>query len=1200
MSQNRSTNFKLGSSSSTSSSNSSITSSPSPVASVVGSLLVSPTYSKNYRITLAPPDSSSTSPFLPFSLERSKSALSAAVAAQHLSSSTNLDNDGEVASLEVEKEGKQFETMPFPLPALPRIQEEAESGRLNLSQRRQSDDEDDENEPRSRARSDRVDSDTADSSLVGGSSINNEDRLSNAPSGYDLHSEISQAVQRAILSNNNTWQSALRKSEEEWSRSKAEGMSALEKRLTDMAKRERETWDIEKRELTTKLDQQMRYMNEELERARTTAMEERAKSASLNGTIERLKSTMIPIKTHEEKFLASELHFKSKVMELEERIKHARLTQEQSFARAQNVLKMQDERLLVQVSIKESELKDKITLMENEHREKRDKLLEDSKRVAAESAEQIKTLRAALDSQTKLLSDEQSAFLKEHEMHLASMRSLEERKSELATALSDYDHCKTALEDVKRALEAERIAHESTKEALSHRGQALLSPSATNREIRSPASPSPGPPSVTILTGEPAELRSSTLSEDVLNKLSLSSIQKKGQAAKASAPVSSLEALALMSDEDGFSSGMELPEDTDSSTDKEDLKKEIDNAMNEIRLLQSSLQTKSDQVSELELKLKSAEETVKLARDETEKERMRVSKILIELENEKGISTSTRNELLVEKSAVSRLQEELSREMTSKSSLSKDLSTLQEALSSTIKQSTQRSDDLSYRLTKSEEYAKQVKSQLALALSALLADQGLHISESSVNDNDVSVVKQGAKRFADLLDPVEAKVASSLQESVDIEKGSRVSSSNSFVSTFLSTPEGRALANARLPSYSAMNEALESLFSLTRVNDSSESTITSEMKNDIASKQPLEASSEALRIVRTLIAAIETHVGSTSQINTSPTKALSIFKDDAAPTGDTFSSPSSISDRNLLSLAYVNKRYSGLLTILRFGAGETSTSTTTESKSTIVSGGSLSTNNSSNIAARTLLSFLRALSTSGALGEAPPSADSAMSALNLLEAALDAYLLSNERLGDGNYAKNQVGTAIADKDVTDMLESLVATVNDMREAAVRSERRAGEASATSTLVREAAHVAMLSMQRRISSLEAAVRETNTSIANGFAKLNAVESKAKDAEAVARDLASRMVRSQASWNECTTQLRKIVLQLEQEMTQLAAFEKKRAPHLSSSLSSSPGPTISSPQPISFSTSAMTMQAALRLASSTSSPSIKAPTRKPPVL
>jgi hypothetical protein len=194
--------------------------------------------------------------------------------------------------------------------------------------------------------------------------------------------------------------------------------------------------------------------------------------------------------------------------------------------------------------------------------------------VAAESAEQIKTLRAALDSQTKLLSDEQSAFLKEHEMHLASMRSLEERKSELATALSDYDHCKTALEDVKRALEAERIAHESTKEALSHRGQALLSPSATNREIRSPASPSRGPPSVTILTGEPAELRSSTLSEDVLNKLSLSSIQKKGQAAKASAPVSSLEALALMSDEDGFSSGMELPEDTDSSTDKEDLKKE--------------------------------------------------------------------------------------------------------------------------------------------------------------------------------------------------------------------------------------------------------------------------------------------------------------------------------------------------------------------------------------------------------------------------------------------------------------------------------------------------------------------------------------------------------------------------------------------------------------------------------------------------
>jgi hypothetical protein len=231
------------------------------------------------------------------------------------------------------------------------------------------------------------------------------------------------------------------------------------------------------------------------------------------------------------------------------------------------------------------------------------------------------------------------------------------------------------------------------------------------------------------------------------------------------------------------------------------------------------------------------------------------------------------------------------------------------------------------------------------------------------------------------------------------------------------------------------------------------------------------------------------------------------------------------------------------------------------------------------------------LSTSGALGEASSSSNFAISALDLLDKALDTYLLSEERLGgSSSIARNQDGAIIADKDVTEMLESLVATVNDMRVAAVRSERRAGEATATSTLVREAAHVAMISMQKRISSLETAVRETSSSVATGFVKLSAVESKARDAETVARDLAARLVRSQTSRNDCITQLRRIVVQLEQEMTQLAAFEKKRAPHLSS-----PSP-MSSPQPISAT------KAALRLGASAtvSPPSIKAPTRKAPML
>ena len=1117
-----------------------------------------------------------------------------------MNSSLDLDNDGGASAAVVEGgRNSRIEAMPFPLPALPRIQEETESGRLNLSQRRQSDEDDEVNDPRTRARSDRVDSDTADSSLVGGSSVNNEDRLSNAPSGYDLHSEISQAVQRAILSNNNTWQSALRKSEEEWSRSKAEGMSALEKRLTDLAKRERETWDQEKKELTTKMDQQMRYMSEELERARITAMEERAKTASLNGTIERLKSTMIPIKTHEEKFLASELHFKSKVLELEERIKHARLTQEQSFARAQNVLKMQDERLLVQVSIKEAELKDKVTLMENEHREKRDKLVEDSKKVAAESAEEIKSLRAALDAHTKLIADEQAAFLKEHEMHLISMRSLEDHKLELAAAKSDFDHCKTALEDIKRTLEAERIAHENTKEALLHRGQALMSPSVSNREIRSPASPSrSATSSVRILAGEPAELRSSTLSEDALHKLSMSSMQKKGQAARASANVPSLEALASMGDDDGFSSGMELPDDTGSSmNEKEDDKKEIENAMNEIRLLKSSIQANSERAAELEVKLKLAEDAVRLSRDETEKEQLRMSKTLVDLEKEKGNSASLQNKLQAEKSIVTGLREELSRVQESKSALSQELTVLQEAMTALSKQSMQRIDELSNRLTKSEDSAKQLTSQLSLALSALLSDQGLSLSESASDDNqnDVVALRQGAKRFSDLIEPAEATVSSRLQASSDAERGSRVGSSSTFVSTFLSTPEGRALANARLPSYSSMNDALISLFSLlTRGEDAQESSL--DTKIDVP-KQPLDASSDALRIVKALLSAIESHVGS-SPINTSPSKALSVFTD-AVPSEEpvSFAPASSINDRNLLSLAYVNKRYSGLLTILRFGAGETATSNSfTESKSSSVAGGRPHMQSSANIAARTLLSFLRALSTSGALGEAS-SSNFAISALDLLDTALDNYLLSEERLvGSSSLARNQDGAIIADKDVTEMLESLVATVNDMRVAAVRSERRAGEATATSTLVREAAHVAMISMQKRISSLETAVRETSSSVTNGFVKLSAVESKARDAETVARDLAARLVRSQTSWNDCITQLRRIVVQLEQEMTQLAAFERKRAPHLPS-----PSP-MSPPQPISFPTNAMTTQAALRLGASAtvSSPSIKAPTRKAPML
>ena len=1191
MSQLRSTMYKTSSSNSSTSSNSSV-SSPNSINDKVGSLLISPTYSRNYRITLAPPEStSSLSQVLPFSLDHIEAA------------------DVKVTA----------ESMPFPLPPLPKIQEEMETDRLNLSKRQQIDYYDDEvPEPRSRARSDRVDSDTADSSLVGGGSINNEDRLSNAPSGYDLHSEISQAVQRAILSNNNTWQAALRKSEEEWSRSKSEGMAAQEKRLTDLAKREKETWESEKMELTTKLDHQMRFMGEELERARTTAMEERAKTASLNGQIERLKSTMIPIKTHEEKFLASELHFKSKVLELEERIRHARLTQEQSFARAQNVLKMQDERILVQVSIKEAELKDKVTIIENEHREKRDRLLEESKKITAESAEEIKTLRALLDAETKRLIDEQAAFIREHESHLISKKLLEETKLTLSTSHSELEHIKSSFEDIKRSLEAERISHENTKEALLLRGQALMSPSVSNREIRSPTSPSRNASSTSskVLTGEDSIVvpnSMSTLSDEALYKLSLSSIQKKGQAVKVSVPVPTLEALALMADDDGFASGMELPDEMTSR--KEELiemansQKEYENTRNEIRLLKESIEEYKARVYELETKLKISEDCIKASQGEIKKEQSKSLSLQTELENEKASVLSLQRDAKSEKTILIDVQEELRLMNTTKSALEKELLTLQEAhieLQTSANQSIHLINDISNRLQKSEDISKQLKSQLALSMSALLADQTL--SSSDDNHSEALSLSQGVKRLVDLIEHTETNVTLKLQSTNEAESISRVGSTASFISTFLSSSEGKALANARIPSYASFMEALSSLFSLSKEIDSIEDS-----KMDLSStKQPLEASSDALRIVKAILDALETHVEVISQAKLSPTKALSIFSetvnDKNVFTNTTSSSSSFISDRNLLSLDYVGKRYSSLLTILRFGASDSrgvNNSDLKINKSIVEDFQQMS--NTANIAARTLLSFLRALSSSGAVGEASlSSSHTEMSALDLLDTALDSYLLSSNNVDTNKTDKNDMistsnnttHTHVADKDVTEVLEGLVATVNDMRSAAVKSERRAGEAVANSTLVREAAHVAMLSMQKKISSLEYAIRETNTSVANGISKLSLIETKAKDAETMARDLATRLVRSQSSWNECVVHLRRLILQLEHELSHLAAFEKKRAPHLPTTITSPVAVTLSSPQTGGW--GGFNTVAKLSPSLNTSSLVIKAPTRKPPVV
>jgi hypothetical protein len=108
----------------------------------------------------------------------------------------------------------------------------------------------------------------------------------------------------------------------------------------------------------------------------------------------------------------------------------------------------------------------------------------------------------------------------------------------------------------------------------------------------------------------------------------------------------------------------------------------------------------------------------------------------------------------------------------------------------------------------------------------------------------------------------------------------------------------------------------------------------------------------------------------------------------------------------------------------------------------------------------------------------------------------------------------------------------------------------------------------------------------------------IETKAKDAETVARDLATRLVRSQSSWNEFVVHLRRLTLQLEHELSHLAAFEKKRAPHLPTAFTSPVAVTLSSPQTQTrFNT---TTAATLSPTLTSTSLVIKAPTRKPPVV
>jgi hypothetical protein len=219
-------------------------------------------------------------------------------------------------------------------------------------------------------------------------------------------------------------------------------------------------------------------------------------------------------------------------------------------------------------------------------------------------------------------------------------------------------------------------------------------------------------------------------------------------------------------------------------------------------------------------------------------------------------------------------------------------------------------------------------------------------------------------------------------------------------------------------------------------------------------------------------------------------------------------------------------------------------------------------------AARALLSFLAVLADAS---HAPRSA------VDLMQAALDAYAKRAEVVAVDGAPRSSSSSSSSSSAApvseharldADLAEHLVATADSLRDAAISSQRRVGEALADGALVRESVAVALAQAQAYVRGRDAHMAATLAALRAAQARTQGVLARAREAEQASSRLAEGVsslrstrerdraifAEAKGDWTGAVAAVRSAAKRLEAELETLAVFEANRAPYLSRGMSS----------------------------------------------
>lgn len=201
--------------------------------------------------------------------------------------------------------------------------------------------------------------------------------ISTADSALDLHAEIANAVQRAVAAHNSSWQATLAAAESEWIKNKEETIQRLTQSKDEVYNRDKNRWEKERKELVYSYDNQIKQLQQQLQRAVSDRDEESRKTGTLTTIMEQIRAESIPLASHKAELLALELQLKAREKATEEAVKAMRVTQDQAVGRATVLVRMSEDRLMVAIAAREAELKDTLDKMREEYTTEKEELLMD-------------------------------------------------------------------------------------------------------------------------------------------------------------------------------------------------------------------------------------------------------------------------------------------------------------------------------------------------------------------------------------------------------------------------------------------------------------------------------------------------------------------------------------------------------------------------------------------------------------------------------------------------------------------------------------------------------------------------------------------------------------------------------------------------------------------------------------------------------